>query len=71
MPWKVTPTKWLEKEGDRIEALILMPKYWHRAWTRQSLQEELHALGLEYSMEEIASLNDELHRRGIVEDQGT
>ena len=70
MPWKVTHDKWLQVEADRIEALILMPRFWHRAWTAQSLQLELAAMGLAYSLPECAEINDELHRRGVVEDQG-
>ena len=71
MPFKVTDAKWLETEGNRVEQIILMPKYWHRAWTRQSLQQALlKEVGLEYSANQIALINDELHARGIVEDEG-
>ena len=70
MPWKVTQTKWLQVETDRVESIILMPKFWHRAWTPESLQEALADIGLEYSMPEIELINDELHTRGVVEDLG-
>jgi len=70
MPWKVSNAKWLQVETDRVEAIILMPKYWHRAWTPNSLQQTLTTLGLEYSLEEVEAINDELHKRGVVEDTG-
>jgi len=70
MAFKVTDAKWLEVESARVASLILMPKFWHRAWTRQSLKQELDKIGLEYSMPEIELLNDELHKQGIVEDKG-
>ena len=68
MPFKVSQATWLKRETDRVEALILMPKYWHRAWTPQSLKAELEALGLEYSLPEVEALNGELHKRNVVED---
>ena len=68
MPFKVSNELWLKTETDRIQDIIIGIKYWHRAWTRESLQAELLEIGLEYSMPEIEELNDELHRRGDVED---
>lgn len=68
MPFKVTDKKWLEKESARVGEIILMPKFWHRAWTDQSLHEALNGLGLTYSLPEVRLLNDELHNQGIVED---
>ena len=70
MPWKVTAAKWLQVETDRVLSIILMPKFAHRAWTPESLQEALKEIGLEYSMPEIQLINDELHTRGVVEDLG-
>lgn len=67
-PFKVKHSKWLEIETSRVEALILMPKFWHRDWTPQSLQEALLEIGLEYSLPQVEELNDEMHRQGIVED---
>ena len=68
MPWKVTDATWLKTEGNRIEAIVLLPKFWHRAWTDSSLKDALEEIGLAYSMPEIRLLNDELHKRGIVQD---
>lgn len=68
MAFKVTHASWLKTEVDRIENIILGIKFWHRAWTHQSLKEEMEGIGLSYSMPEILELNDELHTRGIVED---
>ena len=70
MAWKVSAAKWLQVETDRVQTIVLMPKFWHRAWTPESLQEELLTIGLEYSMPYIRLINDELHARGVVEDQG-
>ena len=69
MPWKVEHARWLQVETDRVASIILMPKYWHRAWTPQSLKEELkEPIGLEYSLPEVEEINGELHRRGVVAD---
>lgn len=68
MPFKVKHDTWLKTEADRVELLLVMPKFWKRAWTKQSLQKALKDLGLKYSMPEIEEINDELHTRGIVED---
>lgn len=68
MPFRVSHTKWLATETDRVQAIILMPKFWHRAWTPQSLQEALLDIGLDYSMPQILEINEELHRRTVVED---
>ncbi len=64
----VTHATWLKTEGDRIQAIILMPKFWGARWTHPKLRQALAALGLNYSAEQIAELNDEMHKRGIVED---
>ena len=68
MPFKVTHARWLQVETDRVQAIIEVPKYWHRAWTPQSLKKELENLGLEYSMPQVQEINEELHRRSVVED---
>lgn len=70
MAFRVAHDTWLKTEADRIEGILLMPKFWRRAWTGQSLKEALSDIGLDYSMPEIQELNEELHRRGIVEDIG-
>jgi len=68
MPFKVSRTKWLQVETDRVQSIILMPKFWARAWTPQSLKAALEEIGLTYSLPEIEAINDQLHTRGIVED---
>mgnify|MGYP001559718056 FL=1 len=68
MPFRVSHATWLRVEADRIQSIILMPRHWRRAWTPQSLQEALHDIGLDYSLPDVQALNDELHRRGVVED---
>ncbi len=70
MPWKGAYSRWLQVETDRIQAIIETPRYWHRAWTPQSLQAELlETQHLEYSLPQLQAINDELHRRGVVEDE--
>lgn len=64
----VTHAAWLKTETDRLEAIILMPRLWGRKWTHARLKRELHDIGLDYSLAEIAEINGELHTRGIVED---
>ena len=68
MPWKVTHAKWLQVEADRVEAVVLLPRFRHQAWTPQKLQGQLAEIGLAYSIPECQEINDELHRRGVVED---
>ena len=68
MPFKVSRAVWLKTEGDRIEALILMPKWWRRSWTDVSLHAALQELGLDYTLREVGALNDEMHKRGVVVD---
>lgn len=68
MAFKVTAATWLKTEGDRVEQFILMPKFWGENWTRGKLRRELAEIGLKYTREQIAQLNDELHNRGIVDD---
>lgn len=68
MPWRVSYANWLQVETDRVQQIILMPRHWHRVWTAKSLQAELAEIGLDYSRPECEQINDELHRRGIVED---
>lgn len=67
-PFVVTHATYLATEADRIQSLILMPRLWGRKWTHKSLQKELEDIGLKYTLEQIAELNDVLHKRGIVED---
>ncbi len=68
MPWKVTDAKWLQVESDRVEAIVLMPKFWRRGWDVAGLKEALDEIGLEYSTPELTLINDELHTRNVVAD---
>jgi hypothetical protein len=67
-PFRVTHKTWLTTEADRVGAMMVMPKWWGLKWDHKSLQKALSDIGLNYSIDEIAELNDELHNRGIVED---
>jgi hypothetical protein len=68
MPWKVARAHWLAVEADRVQAIIEMPKFWHRAWTLESLHAALEEIHMFYSMQDVEAINDELHARGVVED---
>ena len=70
MPWKVTPAKWLQVETDRVQEIILVPRFWRRAWTAQSLKAALGEIGLDYSLTDCQEINAELHKRGVVADVG-
>ncbi len=67
-PFSVTHATWLKTEADRVGGFILMPKFWGKKWTHKKLKQELLDIGLDYTLTEVAELNDELHKRGIVED---
>ena len=68
MSFSVTKAKWLETESARIRDIILMPRFWHKVWDDKTLHQDLAAIGLKYTPEEVKLLNDELHKQGIVED---
>lgn len=70
MAFKVKQAKALQVETDRVESILLIPRFWRRVWTQEMLKEELDKIGLVYTLEELGHINDELHRRGVVEDVG-
>lgn len=53
---------------DQVQAIIKTPRQRYTEWTDESLQAYLAELGLDYTLEEIQIINDELHTRGVVED---
>ena len=59
---------WLATESARLEAIILTPKHWGVKWDHKRLRAALQDIGLAYSLAQIAELNDDLHKRRIVED---
>ncbi len=59
---------WLDTESTRITDIILGIKFWGRVWTDKTLTEELNAIGLPYTLEQVQEINDELHTQGIVAD---
>lgn len=54
--------------ADQVEVLIANPAQRTTEWTAESLHKYLLGLGLDYTLEEVQRLNDEMHARGIVED---
>ena len=67
MYYRVKSTVWLKTEADRVEAFMLMPKYWARTWTAEMLQQELKKAGMDYAPDQIGIIGAELVKRGIVE----
>ena len=68
MSFKLKPKVALKVCADQVEALITMPRHRIQEWTPESLHKYLIGIGLDYTLEEVERLNDELHTRGIVED---
>ncbi len=66
--FRVTHATWLATETERVRDILIGIKFWGVKWDHKRLQKELGDIGLNYSMAEIAELNDELHKRLIVED---
>lgn len=52
---------------DQVEAIITMPRFRDTEWTDVSLKKYLDDIGLDYTLQEVQLINDELHKRGIVE----
>jgi len=67
-PFCVTHATWLATESARLQAIILSPRHWGVKWDHKRLRAALQDSGLAYSLAQIAELNDDLHKRGIVED---
>jgi len=68
MPFKLTEKVVTKVCGDQIEAILTSPRFRNKIWTPESLLEHLDYLGLDYTLDEVKKLNDEMHKRGIVED---
>lgn len=67
MPWQVKPSIWLKTETDKVEGIILLPKYWSTVWTEATLRVALEGVGVTYSAGQITLIGAELLRRGILE----
>ncbi len=70
MAFQVSKTTWLATESARIAAIIVTPRLWRRRWDDKSLLAALQEIGLNYTLAEVQTLNDALHKQGIVEDIG-
>lgn len=53
---------------DQVEGIIKRPMLRNEIWTTESLHKYLDDLGLDYTLEEVGIINDELHTREVVED---
>lgn len=53
---------------DQVEKIVVMPRYRNTVWTTGSLHELLLGIGLDYTLQEVSLINEELHNRGVVED---
>lgn len=54
--------------ADQVQSLIARPLFRNTTWTQESLFHYLEGIGLDYTLQEVGIINDELHNRGIVED---
>ncbi len=68
MPFSVTKETWLRVESDRVAAIIVRPSFWHRKWDEKTLLVDLKEIGLDYTLDEVKVLVDELRKRGTVAD---
>lgn len=68
MSFRVKRSKVLQVCTDQVADIVLMPQLRNNVWTDESLQVYLAGMGLDYTLEEVQHINDELHTRGIVED---
>lgn len=67
MSYKVADNVWLQTEADRVQAVILIPMYWHQEWTIPTIREALAAnQKLEYTADEMTLIGQELIARGII-----
>jgi len=68
MAFRVKKAKMLQLCTDQVESFITMARFRNTVWTDEKLHWELTHIGLDYTLEEVQRMNDELHTRGIVED---
>ena len=68
MAFIIKPTKWLEVEANRVEAIITMKKYEAKKWEIDKLKEELENIGLQYSTAQLTEIYTELKTRKVVVD---
>jgi hypothetical protein len=67
MGYTVKSEYWLKTEADRVEAIILMPKYWGVTWTGATLQFQLQELGITYTVDQCQEILDELVNRNVMD----
>lgn len=69
MAFRIKRSVALKVCSDQVEVIITRPRFRDKEWTDVTLREYLvKDLGLDYTLEEIQHINDELHDRGIIED---
>ena len=68
MAFRVMKAQMLQVCTDQVEQLITMVRFRNKVWTDKTLHWELTHIGLDYTLDEVRRINDELHTRGIVED---
>lgn len=67
MGYQIKPTYWLKVETDKVEQIILMPKYWTTVWEISTLQAALTELGLVYTTAQMTLIGGDLVTRGVLE----
>lgn len=68
MAFQLTKETRLKVCGDQVQALISRPRFRDTVWTDKTLHKYLTEAGLDYTLEEVQALNDEMHSRKVVED---
>ncbi len=65
--YKVSSTTWLNTESARVEAILLLPRLWGKAWTPNKLRKEMADVGLDYTLVQLGLILSDLLGRGIIE----
>ena len=68
MSYTIKPEYWLKTETDKVQAIVLMPKYWTTFWTDATLQKQIEELGIVYTVQQCAEILDELKTRGVMDE---
>jgi len=67
MLFRVVPDVWVKREASKVEAIILLPRYYLETWSPATLKTMLEGLGLIYTDAQITAIGQELLSRGIIE----
>jgi len=66
MGYKLKAEYWLKSETDKVQEIVLMPKFWSTTWTALTLKTALEELGLTYTADQCGEILDELKVRNVM-----